>query len=92
MLKRMIQFNFKRLLADKEFNEKRRVYLREISEETGISRTTLSKIANSKGEYKTSSEIIEKLCKYFGCTTDEFMTILPDPGPPHNEASTSKER
>ena len=75
----MIQFNFKKLLADKEFKEKRRIHLIEISEKTGISRTTLSKIANSRGDYKTSSENIEKLCKYFECTTDEFMTILPDP-------------
>jgi putative transcriptional regulator len=79
---RMIQFNFKKLLADKEFKEKRRIHLKEIAEKTGISRTTLSKIANSKGEYKTSSEIIEKLCKYFECTTDELMTIIPEPEPP----------
>jgi len=78
----MIQFNFKKLLADKEFKEKRRIRLTEISEKTGISRTTLSKISNSKGAYKTNSDNIEKLCKYFGCSTNDLMTIVPDPPKP----------
>ncbi len=74
----MIQFHFKRLLADKEFREKRLITLFEISKETGISRVTLSKIANSRGEYNTTSDIIEKLCLYFGCTPNDFMTIVPE--------------
>jgi putative transcriptional regulator len=82
----MIQFNFKQLLADKAFEEKRRIHLKEIAKKTGISRTTLSKIANSKGEYKTSSENIEKLCQYFECTPDQFMTIIPDPEPTEKES------
>ncbi len=75
----MIQFNFKQLVADKEFKEKRRISIKEISEKTEISRTTLSKIANSKGGYSTSSEYIEKLCNYFNVTPDQLMTIVPDP-------------
>lgn len=79
----MIQFNFKQLVADKEFQEKRRISIKEISDKTNISRTTLSKIANSKGGYITSSENIEKLCKYFNITPDQLMTIIPDsPAPP----------
>ena len=74
----MIQFHFKRLLADKEFREKRSITLIEIAEETGISRVTLSKIGNSKGDYNTTSDIIEKLCLYFGCTPNDFMTIVPE--------------
>ena len=74
----MIKFNFKKLLADKEFKEKRRIPLMQIQGETGISRATLSKIANSKGDYKTSSDNIEKLCIYFDCTLDQLMTIIPD--------------
>jgi len=74
----MIQFNLKKLLADKEFREKRRILLKEISDITGLSRTTLSKISNSKGDYKTSSYNIEKLCRYFNCSLDQFMTIVND--------------
>ena len=75
----MIQFNFKQLLADKEFKEKRRISIKEISETTGISRTTLSKIANSKGDYRTSTEYIEKICTYFDVAPDQLIKIIPDP-------------
>jgi len=48
------------LLADKEFQEDRKIYYEEISNTTGISRQTISKIASVRG-YKTNTEIIEKL-------------------------------
>ena len=74
----MIKYNLKALISDKEFRNDKKITYEEISKSTGISRQTLSKIASRKG-YKTSSEIIEKLCKYFNVTPDEFMTIIPDP-------------
>jgi len=77
----MIRYNLKELIADKEFNEKRRVSISEIAKEIGISRATLSKIANSKGNYSTKTEYVEKLCQYFECTPGQFMTIMPDPDP-----------
>ena len=73
----MIQFHFKHLLADKEFKERRTIPIREVAEKTGISGVTLSNIANSKGDYNTSSDIIEKLCLYFECTPNDLMTIVP---------------
>ncbi|QTA83875.1 HTH domain-containing protein, Cro/C1-type [Desulfonema limicola] len=75
----MVKFNLKKLISEQEFKEKRRISVREISEITGISKTTLSLIANSKGDYKTNSENIEKLCQYFNCTPNDLMTIVPDP-------------
>jgi len=75
---RMIQFHFKHLLADKEFKEKRTIPIREVAEKTGISGVTLSNIANSKGDYNTSTDIIEKLCLYFGCSPNDLMTIIFD--------------
>ena len=75
----MIKYNLKELISQKEFREKRRISLSDIAKQVGISRTTLSKIANSRGNYSTKTEYVEKLCKYFKCTPDEFMTILPDP-------------
>ncbi|MDD2317949.1 MAG: helix-turn-helix transcriptional regulator [Desulfobacterales bacterium] len=75
----MIKYNLKELIAEKEFREKRSISIGEIAEAIGISRTTLSKIANSKGNYSTKTEYIEKLCKYFGVTPDELMRIIPDP-------------
>jgi len=74
----MIQFHFKRLLADKEFKEKKTISIRDVAKKTSISRVTLSKIANSKGTYNTTTDIIERLCLYFGCTPNDFMTIMTD--------------
>ena len=75
----MIKYNLKELIAKKEFEEKRRISLSEVAKEIGISRVTLSKIANSKGNYSTKTEYIEKLCEYFSVTPDQLMTIVPDP-------------
>lgn len=72
----MIKYNLKELLAKKEFEEKRRIPMSEVARETGISRTTLSKIANSRGDYSTRTECIEKLCRFFGCSPEELMTII----------------
>ncbi|MBD3799596.1 MAG: helix-turn-helix domain-containing protein [Epsilonproteobacteria bacterium] len=63
----MIRFRLKELLADKAFREKRRITLSEVSEVTGIHRTTLSKIANQV-DYNTTTENLEKLCEYFDCS------------------------
>ena len=71
----MIKYNLKALKADKEFTENRRISLKEISEATGISYPTLSKIANHRG-YDTAVSNIEKLCLYFGCTPEKFITIV----------------
>ena len=60
----MIRFRLKELIADKEFQEGKRVTMEEIAKATGIHRTTLSKIANNKG-YNATTEILDKLCEYF---------------------------
>lgn len=76
----MVKFNIKDLVSAKAFREKRRILMKEVSDDTGISVTTLSLIANSKGNYKTNTEILEKLCIYFNCTPNDLMTIVPDEG------------
>jgi putative transcriptional regulator len=73
----MIRYHLKNLIAEKEFKEKRIVSIKEISEAIGVSRSTLSKIANNKENYNSTAEIIEKLCKYFGCEIPNLMTIIP---------------
>ncbi len=59
----MIRFRLKELVAEKEFQEQRRITFEEISKVTGIHRTTLSKIANQIG-YNTTTDVIDKLCRY----------------------------
>lgn len=62
----MIRFRLKELIADKAFKENRRITLNEISEITGVSRNTLSRISNEVG-YSTSTDVLGALCEYFDC-------------------------
>lgn len=72
----MLRFKLKELLAEKSFQEGRRVTMVEVSEKTGINRITLSKIANQKG-YSTVTDNLDKLCTYFGCTLSELAEYIP---------------
>jgi len=73
----MIRFRLTELVADKAFKERRVVSLTEIAEATGIHRATLSKMANQPGA-NVGSDIIDKLCKYFGCQTGDLLVYVPD--------------
>jgi len=73
----MIRFRLKELIADKEYKEDRRVTLEEVSKETGIHRTTLSKIANQKG-YVTNTDVLDRLCAYFNVTTSDVAEYVQD--------------
>jgi putative transcriptional regulator len=71
----MIRFRLKELIAEKGFQEGRRVTIDEVAKETGVHRTTLSKIANQKG-YKTNTEVLDKLCAYFGVEIGQVAEYL----------------
>ena len=73
----MIRYRFKERLADREFAEGRRITLDEISRETAISRPTLTRITNQRG-YFTSTDILERLCKYFDCQICDLVEYVPD--------------
>lgn len=68
----MIRVLLKQMLDDKSFGEKRRITLNEVSDETGISRATLTRIANVPG-YNTNTDTIDALCKYFGCAPGDLL-------------------
>lgn len=72
----MIRFCLKELLAEKGFQENRRVTLDEVSQATGIHRTTLSKIANQRG-YNTGTENVDRLCEFFGCKVEDVIEYVP---------------
>lgn len=73
----MIRFRLKELIADREFELGRRITLEEIARETGIHRTTLSKIANQRG-YNTTTGNIDKLCRFFQCSIDQLVELIPN--------------
>ena len=66
--------NLPLLLGQKSQRDGRRITLRTVAEETGLTKHTVYKIAdNSIKEYPKSA--IEKLCIYFGCDIHELLTM-----------------
>ena len=68
----VIRILFKQLLDQKAFNERRRISMNEVCDQTGLSRPTLSRIANTPG-YKTNTDTIEVLCRYFDCQPGDLL-------------------
>ena len=73
----MLRFKLKELIAEKEFQEGRRVTILEISERTGITRNTLSKMLNQPGA-SVRSEYLDRLCSYFNCRIEQLVEHVPD--------------
>ena len=71
----MIKFLLKRLIAEKELAEGKRITLEKISRETKVHRTTLSKIANNK-DYNTTVDILDRLCDYFDVPLSELAIYI----------------
>jgi len=73
----MVIYHIKDLMLRKSAEVKRRITYADITEETGISRVTLTRMASKIG-HKVNIDVIEKLCTYFNVTPDRLMTIIPD--------------
>ena len=71
----MLQIHLKRLIADKETAESRRISLNEISEATGIHVSTLSRLANHRSTDTTTANL-EKLCGYFKCSIAQLIEYI----------------
>jgi len=72
----MIRIKLKQLLDEKAFQERRRITLNDVAEATGISRPTLTRIANVAG-YNTNTDTLDALCKYFKCQPCDLIQFLP---------------
>lgn len=76
-LNNMIRIKYRQLLDDKSFAEKKKITKEMVSSETGISKTTLNRIANSPG-YNVGTDAIDRLCKYFDTTPGELLEYVAD--------------
>jgi len=72
----VIRYHLKHLIADLELKTGRRVSLKEISQETGIHLSTLSRIANQKAANTTIGNL-EKICLFFGCEIQDLVEFAP---------------
>ncbi len=73
----VIRVLFRQLLDNKGFSEGRRITIGEVVEETGISRATLTRVANVPG-YNTNTDTLNLLCMYFECSPGDLMQLVPD--------------
>lgn len=73
----MLRFKIKELLSKKSFDENRRITIGEVAEKTGVSRVTISKMANQKG-YNTVTDNVNNLCQYFSCEVSDLLEFIPD--------------
>jgi putative transcriptional regulator len=73
----VIRLRLTELLADLSFRQNRRIEWREVAEATGIHRTTLSKMANTRG-YNATVSNLDLLCRYFKCQVGDIAVYVPD--------------
>jgi len=71
----MIRILFNKQLDEKAFRERRRITISDVCAETGLSRPTISRISNVPG-YVTTTDTVEVLCRYFGCTPGELLALV----------------
>jgi DNA-binding Xre family transcriptional regulator len=76
----VIRFKLGEAIAEYGFHAGRRVEWREVSEATGIHRSTLSKMLNTRG-YNATTYSIDRLCTFFGCKVEDLMVHIPESQP-----------
>lgn len=75
----MIRVLFKQMLDEKSFRGRNRITLNDVSQDTGISRATLSRISIIPG-YNTNTDTLDALCQYFECTPRDLLELKDDAG------------
>jgi len=73
----MIRFKLKEMLSEKAFREGKKINLDELSAITGVNKSTLSRISSVRG-YNTTTDNIDRLCRFFGCSVDKLIEYVPD--------------
>lgn len=74
----MIRFKLAEQIEKVQFAQGRRVTIQEVADATGVNRMTLSKILNQRG-YSTGTDILDRLCTFFGCKVEDLVEHVPDP-------------
>jgi len=73
----MIRYRLRELMAEYQFKTGSRLTFDELAKATQIHRTTLSKIANTRS-YNTTTDNIDRLCKFFKCQVGDLMEFVED--------------
>ena len=73
----VIRFRLTELLAEKTFKVGTRIEWQDVAIATGIHRTTLSRMINTRG-YNASTSNLDSLCRYFECELGALAVYVPD--------------
>ncbi len=79
----MIQCRLRELMAVRGRESRRKIRYEDVWQSTGLSRTTLVRLANDKAE-RVSLRTLEKLCWYFNCQPGDLLVYVPDSGGEHD--------
>ena len=71
----MIQGRLRELMAAKGRLERRRITYDHISESTGISKGSLTRLANDRAD-RVALSTIDRLCAYFGCQPGDLFVYV----------------
>jgi putative transcriptional regulator len=74
------------LLAEKRMKEKRNIPLTEVAKDTGIARRTLYAWQNNNID-RFDTDVIEKLCQYFGVNLSDLLEYIPADDPPKQKTA-----
>ncbi len=74
---KVVRSNLRVLVAQKGQRERRRISLRTVADETGISYYTVTAIANDTiSEYP--KDVLASLCGYFDCSIGDLLIVEDD--------------
>jgi len=73
----MIRIKFKQLLEDKKFDDAKKYTLERVAELTGVSQATIGRISKNP-TYITTTDVIDKLCKFFNCQPGDLLSYIPN--------------
>jgi putative transcriptional regulator len=76
----MIQCRLRELMAGKTRETRRKITYDIIRAETGLSKTTLVRLANDKAELIGKSTL-DRLCAFFECQPGDLFIYVPTPEP-----------
>ncbi len=74
-VKRMIQCRLRELIASVGRRERRRITYRDIRSQTGLSTTTLTRLANDRAD-RVALSVIDRLCAYFQCQPGDLLVYI----------------
>ncbi len=73
----MIQGRLRELMAAKGRKERRKITYNDILVQTGISKNTLTRLANDRADMVGMS-VIDRLCAYFDCQPGDLFIYVPE--------------